>query len=110
MSEEKKFAEGLYFNEPREGSPEWILGSISVEPKRFTDWMRANYDKNEKYLKIDIKMGKSGKPYTELNTWKPNQGGQSPNNAPQGQQSPSQGNNGSAASFKSDTFDEQIPF
>ena len=103
MSEEKKFAEGLYFNEPREGSPEWILGSISVEPKRFTECMRANYDPNEKYLKIDFKMGKSGKPYAEINTWKPTQGHNPADKPPQQQQSPSQGN-------KQDTFQDDIPF
>jgi len=113
MNEEKKFVEGLYYNEPRERSPEWILGSISIEPKRFTDWMRANYDPNEKYLKIDFKMGKSGKPYAELNTWKPTQGqGQGngqPHNPSQQSGSSFQESKGTINSTQNE-FESDIPF
>ncbi len=113
MNDEIIFAEGLFYNQPRENAPDWVLGSISVEPKKFTDWLRANYDKNEKYVKIDIKMGKNGKPYTALNTWKPNQGGQTYNNAPQARYDTSQGNNNRGQSTQrqgKDDFVDDFPF
>ena len=103
MNDEIIFTEGMYFNEPSEKAPDFIKGSLSIEPKQFTDWLRKNYNKDEKYIRIDLKISKAGKAYSCLSTFKPNQGGQSPNNAPQGQQSPSQGN-------KQDTFQDDILF
>jgi len=88
-NEETIFADGMYFNEPSDKAPDFIKGSISVEPKRFTEWMREHYNKDEKYIRIDLKISKAGKPYTSLSTFKPNKGQQSGNNASQGRSEPS---------------------
>jgi len=70
MREEIVFTKGMYFNEPSEKAPDFIKGSISIEPKQFTNWLRENYNKNEKYIKIDLKISKAGKAYSCLNTYK----------------------------------------
>jgi len=92
MNENSKLVTGMYYNQPHPNSPDFILGGIAIEPKAFTQWMRENYEKGEKYIKIDIKMSKAGKPYLSLNTYKPTQGQQSPNNASQSQYGASQSN------------------
>jgi hypothetical protein len=72
MAQEKQFAEGIFFNEKRDGAPDFVLGGVSIQRQMFIEWLN-NQDVNDKgYLKLDFKMGKSGKAYAELNTWQPN--------------------------------------
>jgi len=68
---EKQFAKGLIFKKPREGSPSFVKGSLSIKMNEFMEWA----DKNQKngWLNIDLKEGKSGKYYAELNTFEPKQ-------------------------------------
>ena len=67
------FAKGLYFNEPHQNAPDFVLGSMSIKPKEFIDWMRENHqavDENG-YLRLAVKRSKGGKAYVALDTWKP---------------------------------------
>jgi len=99
---EKIFTNGMIVKQ-RENAPDFVIGSLAIKPVEFIQWMRDNIEKGSEWINIDLLIGKSGKPYSCLNTFKPNQGQQSPNNAPQQQQSPSQGN-------KQDAFQDDIPF
>ncbi len=85
MNKEHNFTQGLRFWDKHPNAPEWVIGKISIKPKEFTDWLKANYKKGEEYINIEVKRGNSGNPYTELSTFKPNQASQSykdANNAP----------------------------
>ena len=78
MSEtkEKIFIDGLFFDKPREGSPDWIAGRISIKRKDLGNFLRG---RDEEWLNIDIKESKnSGKYYCELNTWKPEKSEKTP--------------------------------
>jgi hypothetical protein len=66
----KVFAEGMYFNERNEKMPEWLLGKISIKRDKLIPFLQAQKETNG-YINLDIKMGKSGKPYLELNTFQP---------------------------------------
>lgn len=68
-----KYTEGLFFNEPRQGAPDFILGSLSFSKARFLNWLDNQTEDEKGYVKVDIKRGKENKPYCELNTWKPTQ-------------------------------------
>lgn len=73
-STEKIFVDGLGFHDPSEKAPEYILGKITVCPKRLLAWLEEHKDKvSEKgWLNIDVKRSKNtGDPYLELNTYKP---------------------------------------
>lgn len=65
-----KFAEGFYFDDPRQAAPDWVVGKMSVQVAKAVAFLQANA--NEKgYVNLDIKRGKNGKPYVALDTWKP---------------------------------------
>ena len=108
MNEESVLTDGMYFNEPSERAPDFIKGSLSIEPKQFTEWLRKNYNKDEKYIRIDLMISKAGRAYSKLSTFKPNSGQQSGNNAPQPSYGNSQGNNQAPPQDKFE--DDSIPF
>ena len=70
MAKEKIFVEGMYFEKPTPGSPEWIKGKISVKVVEFNQFAEK-YVKNSGYINIDLKKSKAGKLYLELNDWTP---------------------------------------
>ena len=71
MSQEKIYTKGLFVNTPREGAPDFVMGSLSIT-KDFAKWIAENQQLfNEKgYLKLELKKGKEeGKGYAEVNTY-----------------------------------------
>jgi len=64
----KVFADGFMFK-MNPNSPEWVVGSLSLKAEEAIEFIKNNTDKGWVNLKINI--GKSGKPYVELDTWKP---------------------------------------
>jgi len=73
MSDDIVFADGLKFFDPHENAPDFVLGSISVKPKDFVEWLRANYSKVNRsgYLMLSVCRARSGKPYVKLDTYEP---------------------------------------
>ena len=73
MSEQEKvFAEGIYFDKPREGAPDFIKGRISLKREALLPFVEKHT--NEKgYINLDLKKSQGGKLYLELNDWKPEQ-------------------------------------
>lgn len=68
MSDDKIFADGMLFKR-RDNAPEWVLGSISIKVDDFTKFCEDNQDRG--WVNLEVKMSKAGKPYVELDTWKP---------------------------------------
>jgi hypothetical protein len=67
---EKIFADGLIVKQPRENAPEFVMGSLSVKVEEFKHFLDAHVT-NAGWVNIDLLVGKSGKPYAALNTYKP---------------------------------------
>lgn len=69
MSEEKKFVDGLFVKEKTlKYGP---ITELSFKVEEFTQWMKE-YVNDKGYVNVTIKKAKeSGKPYAELNDWKP---------------------------------------
>jgi hypothetical protein len=65
---EKVFAEGFMFK-MKPDSPEWVVGSLSLKADEAIAFIQKNTDKG--WVNLNINIGKSGKPYVELDTWKP---------------------------------------
>lgn len=73
MNNEIIYVDGLYSNEVSDKAPEFILGSLSIEPMKLATWLQANQKlQNEKgYIKLVVKRSKStGKRYVSVDTWK----------------------------------------
>ena len=68
--------DGLYSNEVSDKAPEYILGSLSVQPEKLALWLQANLHlKNEKgYINLIVKRSKTtGKRYISVDTFKKKQ-------------------------------------
>lgn len=69
MALDKKFVDGLRFNDPHERAPKWVRGTISVNIKRFLPYAEENADERG-WLNIDVKKSRDGNLYCELNTYR----------------------------------------
>ena len=67
---EKIFADGFIFK-MNPNSPEFVVGSLSLKADDAIAFIRERESKG--WVNLNIKIAKSGKPYVELDTWKPNE-------------------------------------
>jgi hypothetical protein len=74
---DKEFAEGLIVKLPRDGAPDYVIGSLSIKRDEFLAWLGS---RDGEWVNLNLKRGKSGKAYAEVDNWKPqgraNEGGQ----------------------------------
>jgi len=68
MEQANIFAEGIYFDKPREGAPEFVKGRIALQPEKLYQWAKQ-YTNDKGYVNIDLKKSKEGKLYLQLNTY-----------------------------------------
>jgi len=67
---DKVFAAGMYWREPSEKAPDFIIGNVMFKVTEFTDFLKAHADE-EGQVKLSVKMSKKGTAYAELDTWEP---------------------------------------
>lgn len=65
---EKEFPEGIWFKDPHEGAPDFIIGSINIKRQ---DFMKFIAEKDGDYLNLKVVRSRKGKPYLEVDNWKP---------------------------------------
>ena len=68
MDNNLEFPDGLIFKLPRENAPDFVKGSISIKRAELVSWLSA---KNDEWINLDLKVGKSGKSYASVNTYNP---------------------------------------
>lgn len=74
MDDKSKFVSGMYFNEKREGAPDFVLGSLSFIPEKFVEWIKAQKPNEKGYVRVSIKKSRENKIYAEIDLWeKPSQ-------------------------------------
>lgn len=67
---EPVFVDGMRFDRPKEGAPDFVKGRISVKLDDFIRFAQAH--KNDRgYLNIDLKKSQKGVLYLQLDDWKP---------------------------------------
>ena len=71
MADDIIFIDGLKFEKPKEGAPEFIKGKLSIHAERLTKFIAEHKNENG-YLNIDLKKSKEGNLYLTLNTYKRN--------------------------------------
>ena len=69
--EDKKFVDGMYFNEKNEKAPDFVRGGISFHKEQFTKWLQQQEANDKGYIKTDMLLSKQDKIYFKLNDWKP---------------------------------------
>ena len=70
MSNENEFPDGMYYNEPREGAPDFVLGSVSIKVSEAVAWLNSTEANEKGYVNLDVKRSKVGRVYMVKNTWK----------------------------------------
>jgi len=71
MSTDIEFVDGLYFKEPRAQAPDYVKGSLSIQPAKLAAWCQTHA--SEEWVNVDVKESKNGKIYCAVNDWKPGQ-------------------------------------
>lgn len=78
-NDDNKMARGLYYNEPRQGAPDYVVAALSFRRADFIAWLNQQSEDAKGYIKVDILRAKSsGKIYGKLNDWKPDASKTSP--------------------------------
>lgn len=67
---EKIFADGFRFEKPKEGSPDFVKGKISVKVPEAIVFLEK-HQSNAGWVNLDLKKSAKGTLYLELNTWQP---------------------------------------
>lgn len=66
----KTFPEGIFFNKPREGAPDFVRGSLSFKVDEAVAFLQKH--KSDKgYVNLDMLLSKDKSIYLALNDWKP---------------------------------------
>lgn len=70
---DKLYPKGLNIFPPRDGAPDFVRGTISIEPKQFLAFLKENqqYMSEKGYFRFNLLEGNKGL-YTVLDTYKPN--------------------------------------
>jgi hypothetical protein len=73
MNDEKIFVDGMMVKLPDANAPDFVKLKLSIKLDDFGAWVasRKKADPDSEWMNIEIKEGRSGKWYAELNTWKP---------------------------------------
>jgi len=65
---DKEFADGLIVKKPSDKAPDFVKFSISIKRKELIAWLSG---KSDDWINLQVKEGKSGKWYSEVDNWKP---------------------------------------
>ncbi len=69
MSEQRTFAEGFIFKKS-EKAPEFVIGRISIKVDEAIEFLNK-HKSADGWVNLQAKTGRSGQPYLELDTYKP---------------------------------------
>ena len=71
MSNEKKLANGMYYNAPHENAPDFVKGKISLNKGMFQNFLEELETDKKGYVRFDMLKSKAGKIYFTVDDWKP---------------------------------------
>jgi hypothetical protein len=67
---ETNFPAGLFYNEPSEKAPDFVLSSMSIRPDVFIEWLKEQKTNEQGYVRLQaLRSKKTGKPYVTLDTY-----------------------------------------
>jgi hypothetical protein len=74
MSNDTEFVNGLIVKAPNENAPEYVKAKVSIKREELIAWLQS---REGEWINADVKVSQGGKWYVAVDSWKPNQGGQS---------------------------------
>lgn len=63
-----EFVDGLIVKAPHERAPDFVKGSISIQPEKLAAWLAQH--QGEEWVNVDVKESRGGKWYASVNTYK----------------------------------------
>ena len=70
MEKDNNFIDGMFVNQPKETTPDYVKADISIKVFDFVKYAESNQNAKG-YLNLQILVSKAGKHYAKLNTWTP---------------------------------------
>lgn len=67
--EKQTYIKGLFTKKPHQNAPEFIKAKISIKRE---DMIKSLQEMEGEWINLDLKEGKNGDYYTQIDTWKPN--------------------------------------
>lgn len=102
MSQEKIFADGFSFKR-NENAPDFVVGKLTMKAEEAIAFIKKHQQNG--WVSVEIKYGRSGNAYCELNTFQP-KSGNAPSNPTQRVAKQPMGN--IEANFMEDAIDQMI--
>lgn len=71
---DNKFIPGLFFKDPHENAPDFVMAKGSIKVADLRGWLA---EQDGEWVNFDLKRSREGKPYAQIDDWKPdgNRGG-----------------------------------
>lgn len=69
MSNETKFANGMIVKPRHRNCPDYVIANLSIKCEEFEQTMKANHVQG--WLNIQLKVSQNGKPYAQIDEWRP---------------------------------------
>ena len=69
---DNKFIPGLFFKDPHENAPDFVMAKGSIKVRDLIDWLQQQ---DGEWVNFDLKRSREGKPYAQIDDWKPQNGG-----------------------------------
>lgn len=65
---DNKFISGLFFKDPHENAPEFVMAKGSIKVRDLIDWLQQQ---DGEWINFDLKRSREGKPYASIDSWVP---------------------------------------
>ena len=63
-----KLIKGLFFKDPHENAPDFVMAKGSIKIADMRTWLDQQ---DGEWVNFDLKRSREGKPYAQVDTWKP---------------------------------------
>lgn len=65
---DKEFTEGIWYKDPHQNAPDFVIGALNIKRQ---DFMKFLAERDGDYVNLKILRSRAGKPYLEVDNWKP---------------------------------------
>jgi hypothetical protein len=64
----KRYPEGIRFFQKHKNAPDFVLASVSIDPKKLIQWLQGEEPNEKGYIRLDLLQGKEA-PYLTVNEY-----------------------------------------
>jgi hypothetical protein len=68
-NQDAKFLNGIIFKLPHQNAPDFVKGQLSIKREELIESLQ---NESGDWINLQLKVSKEGKPYAQIDEWKPN--------------------------------------